>query len=291
MTDAQQGSTPRKPSELLDEVLKEELKLRQAVHDLVGKKPELALPARQAEWHVRGLIYHFGRMIELFDTFGGEVSARASMEKAPDVLIMHTPEFQLLLFEFYGLVTLGRIALDNLVRFVRRLFASPSGVPKSIRDYPLGSTDCPVLVVAAQMAELEYLCDLRDCLVHYRPFASSDNAVVFGDGVDEHSLGADTDGPWLAPMARAHFRRLENNAVSVNAFIPDEIFVTDATGKHLAEFTYSKKIHMLSFGRDVIRAVAFLTHGAIYAHDHPTDTGFRFDKKKPFLKAGANGAA
>ncbi len=219
----------------------------------------------QAEWHVRGLIYHLRRCHEHYSTFVGEVSARASA--GASAIVMFAPSFQQMLFEFYALVNLARISLDNLRVYLRPLFVRSSHqLPKSVRDVLAGNSDCPVYTQLSDQPLLTYLLDLRNCLVHYRSFANRDNAIVRDENLKGELL-KDADGdPFLTAMARAEFRRVGPNAISVNVLLPDRIFEEKTTGggDRLAPFTYSERWNLLSMAKGFVE----LTAGALIATMH-----------------------
>jgi hypothetical protein len=213
----------------------------------------------QAEWHVRGLIYHLRRCFEHYSTFVGDVSARAST--GANGIVMFAPSFQELLFEFYALVNLAKISLDSLRIYLQPLFLQSSQqLPKSVRDVIAGSSDCPVYQRLMNQPLLEYLMDFRNCLVHYRSFATSDNALVKEENVKDLLNG--TDSPYFSAMARADFRRVEPNGISVNVLLPDRIFELDAKGgRRLAQFSYIERWSLISTARNFVE----LTAGSLIA--------------------------
>ncbi len=91
------------------------------------------LVAHQAEWHMRGVLHHMQRMLDAYSSFARGVTARAEADAKLDVLVMHAPSLKEVLFEFYALVNLSRIALDNLRLFLRPVFRTDfRQLPKSI---------------------------------------------------------------------------------------------------------------------------------------------------------------
>ena len=218
-------------------------------HGVTKLHPERSLLAFQADWHIRGMLYHLRQLFENYSMFVDEVSARA--RTGASVILMYAPCFQDMPFEFYGLVNLCRISLDNLRTYLRPLFTRSSDqLPKSIRDVLKGKTNCPVYTALADQAILVYLLDLRNCLVHYRSFATSDNAFVLEEGVDPSDVVGDGDS-FLAAMARAYFRRVGETSISVNVYLPDRIFETDSAGNiKLATFTYEERWNLLSTARN-----------------------------------------
>jgi hypothetical protein len=214
------------------------------VHSLTTTRPEHALRARQAEWHIRGMVYHCKNIHRFYCSFAKEVSSRVNA--GASTIIMYSPEFQSLLFEFYALVNITKIALDNLRDYLAPLFKTPyNQLPKSVSDFVDGNTDCPVYIFLSQQPILPYLIDLRNCLVHYRSFATSDNAIVFEEGFEDPDFIGDE--AFFKAMARASFRRVEESVNAVNIYVPDNIFERDSRGnKRLAKFTYEERWNLLS---------------------------------------------
>lgn len=216
-------------------------------HRVAESHPERSVLAFQAEWHVRSMLYHLRRLFDQYLLFAHEVSMRAGTGASD--LIMYAPSYQEMLFEFYALVAICRISLDNLRMYLRPLFTRQSHqLPKSIRDVLAGTTTCPIYNVLAGQPIVDYLLDLRNCLVHYRSLATSDNAIVQEEGSPVPDF--EDDEPFFAAMARAEFRRVGEGGISVNVYLPDRIFETDSRGgKRLAAFTFSDKWNLLSMAR------------------------------------------
>lgn len=235
----------------LDEIDNLISQLARAVAD---NKPEMALVAHQAEWHVKGMVYHLRDLLAHYQEFASEVSARAAT--GANLLVMYAPSYQKLMFEFYALVNLARISLDNLRLFLSPVFVTPfGGLPKSISDYTKDSTDCPVYQRLAEQTVVGYLSDIRNCIVHFRTFATSDNAVVTEEGVDVPTPNGASE--WTRPMAKASYRRVGENGVSVNILLPDTIFVRDNSGdKRMAQFTYRERYNILSQSMAFVQLVA-----------------------------------
>ncbi|MBI3695061.1 MAG: hypothetical protein HY238_09525 [Acidobacteria bacterium] len=184
--------------------------------------------------------------------------------------------FQELLFEFYALVNLCRISLDNLRTYLGPVFTRESQLPKSIRDVLEGETTCPIYHALAGQDLLHYLMDVRNCLVHYRSLATSDNALVLKEGIDPTDVIGSGD-PFFAAMARAYFRHVGEGAISVNVYVPDRIFQMDSSGnKKLATFTYDERWNLLSTARNFTQlAVASLSLALHCLRDVP-NASFEF---------------
>jgi hypothetical protein len=279
----QRTAMDRNPHEL-DDFEKEIAELEQAVNGL-GHRVAAAHESRsslgfQAEWHIRGILYHLRRVYQEYRTFVHEVTIRAGT--GASVLVMYAPSFQRMLFEFYALVNLCRISLDNLRLYLAPLFKKgPQQLPKSVRDVLKGSTDCPVYRFLNGQPVLEYLLDLRNCLVHYRSFATSDNAFVVEEGMEAADIKG--DGEYFAAMARADFRRVGDNAISVNVCMPDRIFETEAGGK-LAKFTYEERWNLLSMAKSFSQlAITALTE-TLHCLETVEEPSFTFSSGKSKTK-------
>lgn len=239
------------------------------------KRPDLAQLAHQADWHLRGVIYHTRNVLRTYSRFADEVASRAMVtDKPPAAIVMYAPDFQTMMFDFYALVNLTRITLDNLRLFLRPVFKNQ--IPKSITDVLKGTTDCPVYENLAKQPIVTYLCDLRNCLVHYRTFATSDNAVVFEEHLPEADKLRLFSGTWFDPMARAYFRRV-GDGVSVNIYLPDSIFDPTRPEK-LVEFTYVQRFNLLSQSREFMRLIAHCIRSVYLLLLNPGTPTYSFEK-------------
>ena len=257
-------------------------------HRVAEKHGERSLLGFQAEWHIRGVLYHLRRLFEMHGQFVDEVIARAGA--GAKALFMYAPSYQRMLFEFYALVNLCRISLDNLSVYLRPLFTRRSDqLPKSVRDVLKGSTNCPVYNVLSGQDALDYLLDIRDCLVHYRSFATSDNAFVHEQGTDATEL-VNGDDEYIAAMARADFRRVGETAIAVNVLLPDQIFEMTATGdKRLVQFTYHERWNLLSMARTFAQLAVTSLKGALEALAGIDTPVFEFSAKRRRAQPGAPG--
>jgi hypothetical protein len=87
--------------------------------------PEHALIVHQAEWHFLGVAYHTRNVLTNYNTMMQRDIIRAAVASAcetPDLLVAPAPEFRGMMFEFYALLNLARITLDNLRVFLRPVF-------------------------------------------------------------------------------------------------------------------------------------------------------------------------
>lgn len=93
------------------------------IFGLIRKFQEISdgayLSGAYAEWHFKGLTYHAERMINEYTGIVDELKIR--LEAAPDgeIFIMHTPQINHFMFEFYAFINLARITLDNLTHILR----------------------------------------------------------------------------------------------------------------------------------------------------------------------------
>jgi hypothetical protein len=223
---------------------------------VIEARPEHALIVHQAEWHFLGVAYHTRNVLTNYNAMAQRDIVRAgvaSTRVTPDLIITPAPEFRVMMFEFYALLNLARITLDNLRVFLRPLFKTNyRELPKSVRDFVKSKTDCPIYRTLAQAYVIEYLCDLRDYVVHYRSFATSENLVIIGDHVDPEQVKEFLEeNKWFEPTARAYFRRIDSR-VWVDVRLPDTIFQRVDGQTKLAVFTYNECINL------GVQAVAFL---------------------------------
>jgi len=237
----------RKLEELEQEIDRLEV-FAKGLGDLVARQhPDRSVLGYQAEWHVRGVLYHLRNVYGFYNQFAHEVAMRAGATGA-DVLLMHAPVYQKMLFEFYALVNLCRISLDRLRDYLGPFIKKGSDqLPKSVRDVLKGSSDCPVYTALKDQEIAQYLFDLRDCLVHYRTLAVSHNATVVREGVDLAELELDRR-QFVAATARGSFREVGDTGISVNVLLPDRIFDVSQKDK-LIDFTYQDRRNLLSVAR------------------------------------------
>lgn len=256
-------------------------------HRVAEAQTSRALLGYQAEWHMRGVLYHLRRLYEFYAEFTREVSSRAGT--GASVLVMYAPSFQQMLFEFYALVNLARISFDNLRVYLGPLFKRSSDhLPKSVRDVLKGSTNCQVYTALAGQEALDYLLDIRNCLVHYRSFATSDNAYVIEEGIEVEEEGEE----FFDAMARAEFRRVSPNMISVNVLLPDRIFDTDASGnKRLSKFTYAERWSLLSMARSFAELTIHTLRHAAQCLIEINDPVYEFHAKQRKVQQSHGGSS
>lgn len=250
--------------DFLEELQKVECVIKECVSDVLRQSvPDLTLRAYRSEWHIKGLIYHCRNIIERYGDFSREVIARIMINEStrPEIIIMHSKVVQNLMYEFYALINLTKISLDNLSKLVYPVFTNKH-MPKSVSDYTSGTTNCPMYERLSNDPTTQYLIDLRNCLVHYRTFATNDNAYVIKEGVDNLEI-LDIAKDWVSPMAKAVFRYTDDNKVVVNIFLPDVIFDINERGdKRIANFTYENKKNLVGFSARLVRMVMVSTFDA-----------------------------
>lgn len=215
------------------------------------------LAGEYADWHLKGMVYHAEKLIKEYRGIVEELSIRLGAIEKADIFIMHTPQLNNFMYEFYAFINLARISLDNLRHLLYPLFTNDGRqLPKSITDLEKGFTDCPVYERIAITPELQYLIDLRNCIVHFRTFATSNNSVIFREGA-EVDLEQLTGNNWTTPMAKGFFRVTETQDLVFNIFLPDTIYDRTAKNKKLSKFKYEQRINVLGESIRFLRYVAF----------------------------------
>ncbi len=159
------------------------------------------------------------------------------------------------------MVNLAKISLDYLRNILKPVFETPfQNLPKSVRDWVQGETDCPVYRSLAGEHVLEYLLDIRTCLVHFRSFAKGPNAIAYRDGA-EHEL--EIHGEQFQHWAKAYFRIVGKSAVSVNFCLPDRIFERSGTEKMVPRFTFTQQINLLAQSLQFVNLTTFAVVGSL----------------------------
>jgi hypothetical protein len=262
-----------------DSELKELDSVREsAIGSIIEAAPGHRLLINQADWHLRGLNYHLARILKLYQVVAQEVGDRAAGDPSADVIIMYSPDMQDLMFEFHAFISLARITFDQLQRFVApSLAAGTDPLPSSVTEIVKGHTDHPVYVrlVGRDNQLLRYLLDIRDCLVHHRTFATSDNTIAVREGFPENKL-PDLAPMWFRPVVRTYFRKEEGIKVVVNVSLPDAIYAYTRQGERAAmlpAFTY-ERVNLLSQTREfaklctstVLTALSYIPAGGRYTY-------------------------
>ena len=67
------------------------------------------------------MIYHCRKLVEKYTNVAQGISRRIQDTNA-DVVMMYSPDVQEIMFEFYALVNLARISLDNLRNVLHPVF-------------------------------------------------------------------------------------------------------------------------------------------------------------------------
>jgi hypothetical protein len=235
-----------------------------------------ALMVFQADWHLRGLVYHLRRMRELYEAATKNVGDMAAGDPAGNIMVSTSPAMQQLMFEFYAFISLARVTLDQLIRFSAPSLKLESGqLPKSITDVLKWKTDFPPFVdlQGRHRPLVQYLIDIRDCIVHHRTFATNEGMVAVEEGFPEEKV-PEMPARWARTVVRTSFRRLGGRSVSVNVLLPNAIYSYKATGERdliLKEFSYGD-VNLLTQCREfaklctaaVLQTLALVAEGKSY---------------------------
>jgi hypothetical protein len=231
-----------------------------------------------AEWHLKGLVYHARTIINNYDKISAELLTRLNSLGKMDIFIMHTPVYQNLMFEFYAFVNLAKISLDNLRYILYPLFiTSTNQMPKSISGMESSKTDCSVYERVAKTKEIKYLIDLRNCLVHYRTFATDTNSMVVLEGTDLAEIEKLSNG-WTNTMAKGMYRITQADDVVFNIYIPDQIFEETSGGKKLAHFKYESRINITAETMRFLRQIAFNYLESLALNIHSQEKRYNYNK-------------
>jgi hypothetical protein len=267
----------RKPGVFNDELSQMKEVFQKITQEYQKISNEHYLKGVYAEWHINGLMYHAQTIIKEYSAISEELLSRLNTVKFAHVFIMHTPQMQNLMYEFYAFISLARITLDNLKHILYPLFKNPQNqMPKSITDLESGKTNCDIYERIAQTPEILYLIDLRNCLVHYRTFAINNNSVITLEGAEDiEKVGVEK---WTKPMAKGTFRITENMDVVFNVFLPDIIFERN-NNKKLADFTYNNRINILAETMRFLRHILFNYMDSFSQNIHSQEKRFIYEKK------------
>lgn len=225
-----------------------------------GDMKDLQLRVHQAEWHVRGLTYHCRNLIENYDILVQNIADMVI--PGLNVMFLNIPGVEKLFFEFYALVNLARISLDNLRNILYFVFKTPyGGLPKSINDFKSGYTDCLLYERIANESIVTYLSDIRNYIVHYRGFATKDNIIVTSEKFwDMNTLNGNC---LINLMLKIFFRFDGENKILINSYLPDIIFIRDYNKEKLAHFTYNQRVNLISQSYGFVEFVALSTIEAL----------------------------
>lgn len=243
----------RDPADIFKEIEDVSRRINESVFTLRQKHDGYYSLANEIGWHVRGLTYHYRNLLDKYQIVCAQIAERAITSARPGVLIFHSPEMQALLFEFYSIVTLSRIALDHLVQHTMLPLFS-SNLPGSMNTFLKGESDYNLHKTMNEEPEIRYLIDIRDCMVHYRTFAVADNTVALSDSIDESGL-PDINGYLKYPITRTYFRITSDNKLSVNILLPDEIYRYTSEGNRnglVKDFQYTERNNILRKSMDFI---------------------------------------
>lgn len=210
-----------------------------------------------AQWHIEGLIYHFEKINENYSIIVASLKTRLETVGEADIFVMNTPEIKHLMYEFYAFVNLSKITLDNIRHFLYPLFTNEiRQLPKSISDFKSCTTNCPIFERIGRTEEIQYLIDLRNCLVHYRSFATSHISLIQKEGVEIDDDTKEIFDKLAKSMAKGIYRITESNDIVFNILIPDKIY-DRSDGKRLANFTFDNKINILGESMRFLRHIVF----------------------------------
>lgn len=270
--------TQRNPSTFTEELKQMKEVLQQILHEYQKISNEHYVKGEYTQWHLNGLMYHADTIISQYSTIAEELKARLNTVQFAHVFIMHTPQMQNLMYEFYAFISLARISLDNLKHILYPLFTNPiNQMPKSVTDLGSGNTDCPIYERIANTEELQYLIDLRNCLVHYRTFAINNNSIITHENVEDF----EKDGieNMTKAMTKGTFRITESNDIVFNIFLPDAIYIRDNKNKKLADFTYNNRLNILGETMRFLRHILFNYLDAMTVNVTSQEPRFAFQKK------------
>ena len=215
--------------------------------------PERHRLAMSADWHIRGLIYHYNNICSNYTLVAQDVVEFLNITES-DVVIRKSDAYSNLLFEVYATINLAKISLDNLRNVLEPVFVTnKNNMPKSVRGLVGGQTDCPVYEELAENELLPYLMDLRNCLVHYRTFAVSENIFAQEKGINMETDFSSME--WFtSSLAKIYFEKIDKRNIAVNIYLPDEIFVENRKGgKSLAVFDYQQGNNILAMTRNIVQ--------------------------------------
>lgn len=228
--------------------------VRKSVQKIAQAKLEYYWLAHEAEWHLNGLTYHVRRICQLYNEIAVKITERAMIAERPGVLIFYSPEMQALLFEFYALVTLSRITLDHITQHTLAPLFKPGALPGSVNDFLKGSSDIKLHESLKEESSTRYLIDVRDCMVHHRTFATSDNTVAIADHMNEDAIAGIKEN-WKYPITRTYFRLANEHKLVVNILLPDAFYEYDQAGNRgrlIKDFSYSERRNILRYSMDFI---------------------------------------
>jgi hypothetical protein len=256
------------------------------IEALLRLAPDRVLLIQQADWHLRGLLYHLRRIRALYEPAIQNVADMAAGDSAGNILVTTAPEMPQLVFELYAFMNLARVTLDQLIRFAGPALTLHSQQrPNSITDVLKWETTFPVFVdlTTKHRPLLQYLVDIRDCIVHDRTFASSEGVTAVEEGFPEDRM-PDMPPMWSRGVVRTYFRRLGGKKVSVNILLPDAIYNYNESGVRtsmIRNFSYGS-VNVLS----QCRAFAQLCTATVLATLNDVVGDAKYDLDKPIRKKG-----
>lgn len=241
---------------LLEEIEGVELKAKKTVSEFHTNKELIKYSklANEVEWHIKGLAYHYKNMLDHYANVSEKLYDRVNNNTNVGIVIFHSLEMQSLLFEFYSIVSLARITLDYVTQYTLAPLFKPGTLPGSVNKFMKGKSNINLHQFLNDQKQVRYLIDLRDCMVHFRTFATGENTMAFADGFDIDQL-PNIEEYWKHPVVRTFFRKVDNNTISINLLLPDHIYSYSETGARMSlvgSFEYSSRINILRQSLDFI---------------------------------------
>lgn len=244
---------PKLPSSFRKRIEELEQGSSHMINSIGGDHKKFAV---HAEWHIGGLIYHLKSLLEGYQKYAEEASSRIVSSPAganETLIVMHSDESQRMMYDLYALVVLLRICLDKLSEYLKPLFLDSSAeLPDNFSTLLNGKTNCPVYLRLQSEANLQYLADIRNCLVHNRTFACGKISYVIPEGVRKSQIQEiEGIGSVISPLPLKAFYRFKNKSkgeVVINVYLPDRFYKDkeDRRKYELIDFSYELKINLLA---------------------------------------------
>ncbi|WP_105620063.1 hypothetical protein [Vallitalea okinawensis] len=235
------------------------------------------------EWHLHGLVYHMKNLITYYSDIGEQVRLRInSGEDIPAIIILNCESGQKLYYEFYSFVNLTKITLDNLSKMVYPLFENKD-LPNSFSKYNAGTTNCPLYEWLSNTDLIYYFIDIRNLLVHFKSFATTDNIVVLKDDLLDEINNATNDIEsykfYTECMLKSYYR-IQDKRLVFNIKIPDSIF--EGAHDKICKFEYYENKNIIAesmkLTRVIFQTVSFIRD--YYSSERKPE--FKYHKKGEF---------
>ncbi len=229
----------------------------------------------------------FDPEINEMDNFRGETIA-AIAKRAPRRLALTIQQADWHLQGLYYHLRRIRALYEPAIQNVADMAAGdPSANVAITSDILKWDSNFPVYrrLTTTDRALVQYLLDLRDCIVHHRTFAATDGLVAVEEGFPEEKV-PDMSPLWFRPVVRTYFRRLGGVKISVNITLPDAIYKYSSSGQReqmLPTFTYGK-VNLMS----QCKAFAQLCTWSVVMTLTEAVVGNQYDLRKPIPTKGDN---